>query len=132
MSGPRLIVAADLTDEELKEHTRALQVEALARESRRKMKNKEQNQKMIDGFKVWLDKTSINILAPKHTSSMCTDENTRNGFEPYNHSETWFEARCSRCALLDFLNSYVDVPEDRIIFFGFTIGLKPIPTDESP
>lgn len=73
----------------------------------------------------------INIIAPEHTRTSCSDDNIGNGFY-HKSSEEWdnnytvitkkYIPRCSRCALLELENGRsVDV--DKVID-GITIHFK--------
>lgn len=65
----------------------------------------------------------INIIAPEHSRTSCSDENLSNGFY-HKASDEWeeeykvirkdYNPRCTRCALLDIANGR-SIDKDKVI-----------------
>jgi len=47
----------------------------------------------------------VNLLAPEHDRTSCSDENLANGFDSATKCTGRTAPRCIRCALLELLNS---------------------------
>ena len=68
-------------------------------------------------------KELIDIIAPEHSRTSCSDENIANGFyhkavdeweEGYKVISNKYHARCSRCALLELANG-TSIDTDKVI-----------------
>lgn len=96
-----------------------LKRELQRRETIRKEARQKRHESHEETLKMVLSQITIDLLAPKHGRTSCSDEKPTNSFE-FSAASSSGMPRCIRCGLLDLLNGNT-LPDDLFLRVAFEV-----------
>lgn len=103
-------IPKDLSDEELSAQIGSLQQEQNRRYEEKKRAKEAKRQAFLEALHKVLSNEDVNGLVPEHGRTSCSDANLANGWGSGN------PPRCTRCALIEFIEEGPCVVEGNYTF----------------